>query len=489
MSTTPNPLIQRFLSNQLDSRAIQAPALGTSIGLPNAVPGLPAPIGPAVSHIPRQSEIAQDKYAAVANAPDTISGIHNPLLRGIARAGDIAASVFAPRVAQYLPGTTLNHQRQVSIAANNAKEAEAQDKSVADLADTEALTAKNTLDASLIPQRAKDTHDLTQAQMRNYDSETELRNHPLPKPKTIEDQAYDYAVSQGKNPLDAYSAVYGAKNVKDANLPQQYLDAVATGDTTKAGLIKKVINDTSTAPKIQVIQAAAAARPAPASAAPVNVNDPDTAAAVAAVANNSLKLSEVFGRGATMAQKAKFVAAVKQLNPDYNSGDHDIENGARRYLISGAGGQTLNAINTAYHHLDQFDTAARALKNGDVKAFNQVANELGLQVQHGASPQVVSDLVKNALKGEIAKAFTGAGATVDEQRNLDSSFSNANSLDTMLGVTKQARALLQGKEKSLKDQYDKGQKGQANFSALEGGNSGEKVDGHYDPVTKKVVYH
>ena len=75
------------------------------------------------------------------------------------------------------------------------------------------------------------------------------------KPQTIEEQAYAYAKSQGKNPMDALTAVYGAKNTKDAGLPQQYLDAIQSGDTTKANLIKQVIRDTSTQPKIDVHQA------------------------------------------------------------------------------------------------------------------------------------------------------------------------------------------------------------------------------------------
>lgn len=75
------------------------------------------------------------------------------------------------------------------------------------------------------------------------------------KPQTIEEQAYDYAVKSGKTPIDALTAVYGAKNVKDAGLPQQYLDAISSGDTTKANLIKQVIRDTSTQPKIDIHQA------------------------------------------------------------------------------------------------------------------------------------------------------------------------------------------------------------------------------------------
>jgi hypothetical protein len=72
------------------------------------------------------------------------------------------------------------------------------------------------------------------------------------KPKPIEQLAYEYAISQGKNPIDAYNAVYNARNQKADPLPQQYLDAISSGDETKAALIKKTIDATQVQPKIDV---------------------------------------------------------------------------------------------------------------------------------------------------------------------------------------------------------------------------------------------
>ena len=71
-------------------------------------------------------------------------------------------------------------------------------------------------------------------------------------------------------------------------------------------------------------------------------------------------------------------------------------------------GNTLTAFHTAQGHLGQLAAATTALKNGDVQSLNKIANMYG--VATGKSAPVVFDTVKTALSGEIAKAFTGAGA-------------------------------------------------------------------------------
>lgn len=471
--------IESPLTSMIAAPSAPGPMLGSSILQPSVNP----------TQTQRDTTL-RNKYI---NEGSGVDQIKNPLLKGLARAGDIAASVFAPGAASFIPGTTLHHNMLVNQATRNVEKDQAQEKNVADISGQQATTRHindeaASMEAPKSPQYEYiDTPQGKVAVLKGTTEATPITVDgkpitPTEKPKSIEEQAYDFAVKSGKNPLDAYSAVYGARNVKDAGLPQQYLDAISSGDTTKAKLIKQVINDTSTAPKIQVIQAAAASRP---SAAAIDTDNPAMQSALHSIAAGDTKLSDVFGRGTSTEQKAQIVAAVKAINPNYNSGDHDIENSARRYMISGAGGQTLNAINTAHHHLDNFDKAAGALQNGDTKALNQIANELGVQVQNGASPQVEFDLVKTALKGEMARAFTGAGATVDEQHALDVSFNNANSYKTMLGVTKQARSLLQGKEKALHGQLEQGKKGQANFGALDGGSQGAATH-RYNPATGKI---
>jgi hypothetical protein len=500
MSTLPNPLISKFLADQ----NVAAPALGTNMAMPSAAPAVAAPVMPLITRTPTQTETDQTQRNHLISSGDGISQIKNPLLRGVARAADIAGSVFAPGLAMAIPGTMLHHNYLVNQATRNVAADQAQDQATANTADSEAQTKQRTAETAqalattaALPTEQADKHNLTDAQIGNITSEAYQREHPIATNEfqlwrqqnpsgTAEDFQKLQSKPLSKDEASARNAVWDTIADK-YHLPKgQFREGMSGADATAlAGSLNQVIGRQQGAQSIVIRNEAA--QTAAAAKAPLSTDDPAMQASVNGVANGSMKLTDVFGRGATTAQKAQFVAAVKAQNPNYNSGDHDIENSARRYMISGQGGQTLTAINTAYNHLDHLDSAAKAVNGGDVKALNNFANELGVQVQSGASPQVVFDLVKTALKGEMARAFTGAGATVDEQHALDVSFNNANSLPTLLAVGRESRSLLQGKEKSLRGQYDAGQKGQANFGALDGGSQGGGAATHrYNPATGKI---
>jgi hypothetical protein len=485
MSTTPNPLIANLLARQNSAPidTVNAPALTSMIAAPsNPSPSLGSSIAPAqttVNPFPNQLQTDQTSRNQLINSGDGISQVKNPLLRGIARAADIAGTVFLPNLARAIPGTMLHHNMLVNQATQNVAQDQAQQQAATTLQDSQAqvqqrqaLAQQEQAKAAALanPQKAGDPTKTVQTDDGVFQFNPDTGKYDnrvgdkVEKPKTIEEQAYDFAVKSGKNPLDAYGAVYGAKNTKDAGLPQQYLDAISSGDTVKAGLIKKVINDTSTAPKIQVINAGAANREA-AKTAGLDTSDPSIRASVAAVADGSMKLADVFGRGATTAQKAQFAAAVKQVNPNYNSGDHDIENASRKYFISGQGGSTLTAGNTLTHHLDLYDKAADAVHNGDIKALNQIGNELGVQL--GSDAQTNLSLIRRGVASEAARFYTGGVPGETEIEGFMKDLSGDGSPQSMHGGANTVRAMARGKLQGMQAQADAGSKGQANF----GGNA------------------
>src|SRR5690348_17296011 len=125
-----NPLFRPFLG-----KPDAAPALGTTIGMPSATPALVAPISPQVTRIPSQTDNDIRERNRLVSTGSGISQIKNPLLKGLATAGDIAASVFSPNVAPFIPGTTLHHNMLVNQASRNVAQDQAQEKSTADIAD------------------------------------------------------------------------------------------------------------------------------------------------------------------------------------------------------------------------------------------------------------------------------------------------------------------------------------------------------------------
>ena len=267
------PIAPRFVMPQTMAPAITPPSIPSAPLMSDTMPQMSAPVAPTaiVNHaLDSPVSAAQQTVNHLRSTGSGIDQIQNPLLRGLARAADItgavAGSVFAPlRVAEALiPGTQEHHSMLVRQADNRLQVAQAQQMAQSQQADEDAQTQQRqalAAKASLPQYTYQQTDDGLVAIPQGGTAAVPVTapgggvlGKPLPveKPKTIEEQAYEYAKSQGKNPLDAYSAVLGAKNTRDAGLPQQYLDAISSGDDAKAQLIKRVINDTQVQPKIEV---------------------------------------------------------------------------------------------------------------------------------------------------------------------------------------------------------------------------------------------
>jgi hypothetical protein len=197
--------------------------------------------------------------------------------------------------------------------------------------------------------------------------------------------------------------------------------------------------------------------------AQLDTSDPAMQAAVTGVANGSIRLQDVFGRGATTAQKAQFAAAVKQVNPNWNSGDNAIENASRQYMISGQGGQTITAGNVLNHHLDLYDSAVDAVKNGDLRLMNQIGNEMGIQT--GNDAQTNLGLIRQGVAMEAARYWTGGVPGEAEINQFNKSLSGDGSPQQMHGGANTIRAMAKGKQQGLQGQAEAGAQGRANFMA------------------------
>src|ERR1700682_4813084 len=85
---------------------------------PNPLAGIPASVMPSVLKTPDQATQNtglrllgdQTELKRLGDTGSGISQIKNPFLRGMARVGDVAESIIAPRAAQFTPGTEQHHQ-------------------------------------------------------------------------------------------------------------------------------------------------------------------------------------------------------------------------------------------------------------------------------------------------------------------------------------------------------------------------------------------
>lgn len=129
MGLTPGiPLPQQYANAQAiqsNLGALPAPTLGpVDLSGGGGPPAIPAPsLLPAAQ--PNQILTDEDKLSALRNSGAGVDQIHNPLLHGLAKAGDIASqivgSVFSPAraIAAATPGTTFHHQLLVHQAQQN----------------------------------------------------------------------------------------------------------------------------------------------------------------------------------------------------------------------------------------------------------------------------------------------------------------------------------------------------------------------------------
>lgn len=102
--------------------------------------------------------------------------------------------------------------------------------------------------------------------------------------------------------------------------------------------------------------------------------------------------------GAVFQQDPQFSEQRAELRKDFTVGKHSTE---------------INAINTAMGHIGVLNDAIDALNNGNVKALNQLANSLGVQV--GNDKVTTFNTIVHRVGPEIAKAYVGSGGSAGER--------------------------------------------------------------------------
>lgn len=130
------------------------------------------------------------------------------------------------------------------------------------------------------------------------------------------------------------------------------------------------------------------------------------------------------------------------------------------YMGAGKGGQMVTAFNTAQSHMQLLGQAAAALNNGNITALNSIGNSYAKATGSAAPTNFAA--VKNALKGEVAKALAG-NVTVSEQAELDKDFNDASSPAQIAGIIDKYTQLMQGKKDALYEQAQRVANGEQLF--------------------------
>ena len=126
---------------------------------------------------------------------------------------------------------------------------------------------------------------------------------------------------------------------------------------------------------------------------------------------------------------------------------------AIRDFGTGEQGKKVTAFNTAIDHLDTLDKLGAALKSGDIKLFNSIANGLGIQT--GGSAATMYNQAAKIVGGEVSKAIVPGVGTGKEREETAAAFSSAMSPEQLVGASATAKKLLGGQLSSLELQYQR----------------------------------
>lgn len=148
--------------------------------------------------------------------------------------------------------------------------------------------------------------------------------------------------------------------------------------------------------------------------------------------------------------------AINRADPTYDATLYPARNKMRQDYSNerptAPGGQ-IRSANTLIQHTGDLVTAFEALKNGDLRSLNAVANRWGIET--GKAPAVVYQAIGARIAEESTKYYRGAtGAEADVKRNIDT-FSNANaSPEAAKGTAAQTINALVGVLDPLKSAWD-----------------------------------
>jgi hypothetical protein len=143
---------------------------------------------------------------------------------------------------------------------------------------------------------------------------------------------------------------------------------------------------------------------------------------------------------------------VMKINPDYRGEEFPTRTKMRASFTSGPQSQTINSLNTAIEHLDQFVDAAKALNNGNFQPGNSAYN--ALRTAFGSTAPTNFEGIKSIMAGELAAAFKKSGATDTEIASVEKSINSKASATQLVDyATKVAMPALGSKAASFNEQY------------------------------------
>lgn len=390
--------------------------------------------------------VANPYAARIADVGNQLQSAYAAPRAGMGR--QILASLFSkrnPQLAELISGETQRErkieplQQEYGLLTSIAAQDYARQKSIADIGKSEAEAGKFRSDTALAPHRA--ALEDAQADAANYKDDPNLGLIDLRTKKPISDVGFA--------PLTADEArVLGKQEdervpLKTKNTANEIaMRGIATVNTEE-GVYERnrqagTMNRLGSNPRMMFAPG-------------------EQYTGVAADPLNPGKIT-LMKKGQAAAQGVSLPA----------SAESQAAKAVTKSAVAGKIGEEINAFRTAVAHADLLTNAAKALGNNDQNTLNQLKNQFANEF--GSSGPVTAQVIADAYTREINKMLSSGHITDSEIGQIGKTLNvTRQSLPQTLSALGAYRALATSKMQMRRQQVERGQKGEANFPAQEGG--------------------
>lgn len=126
---------------------------------------------------------------------------------------------------------------------------------------------------------------------------------------------------------------------------------------------------------------------------------------------------------------------------------YQVNSAGQKAMIPRNLGQNMASLSTAEDHLQMLSGMVDALGNGNYPIFNAAA--LKWAQETGDPAPTNFDTLKTSLEGEMARAYTGVGATNQETAQIGETIAKANSPEQLRGALATAHEAMAFRKKNL----------------------------------------
>jgi hypothetical protein len=158
------------------------------------------------------------------------------------------------------------------------------------------------------------------------------------------------------------------------------------------------------------------------------------------------------GRASVTGVGQRIMGRVFAINPEYDAKLYHGESKAVDNFLGGKNADLVRSMSVSMDHLETLGAAAVSLQNGNIKAFNSLAQHFAEATGNPAPTNF--NAVKHIVAGELTKAIVGSGGALADRQDMVAGIERASSPDQLKGFIFQVQALMAGQLRGLKRQYE-----------------------------------